>query len=189
MNPKKPSGVSSDAPIDDRHPCKGRRQHPVAASAEACREQHRRERNVPRQPVVRVQLTERVDGFPLALVGRVRHRPFEHRDEAEGRSGEKRAAERDRAVAAVAVALRESSPQTGPEEDEKERDERCHQECDDLVLAPVVLPIGERLRWPCLAGRIVPEQNEADEEQQPRQHTGNRQEAVESVGNHAVPLV
>jgi len=69
-------------------------------------------------------------------MGRVRHRPFEHRDEGEGRSGEERAAERDRAVAAVAVvALRESSPQADSEEEEEERDQRRDQERDDLMLA------------------------------------------------------
>ena len=92
----------------------GRRQHPIAASAEARCEQHCRERRVPSQPVVGVELVQRVDGFPLSFVSCVRHRRFEHPDEREGHSAKERAAERDQAVAGVAVALRESSPQARP---------------------------------------------------------------------------
>ena len=101
---------------------------------------------------------------------------------------QKRPAERDRAVAGVAVALRESSPQTSPEEEKKERDQRRDQERHDLVLTPVVLPVRERLGRPCLAGRIVPQQGETDEEQGPREHSGQGQEAVESVGWQRSPL-
>ena len=44
-----------------------------------------------------------------------------------------------------------------------------------LVLASIVLPVGERLGRPGLAGGIVPvQQDEADEEQESRQHSGER---------------
>ena len=46
----------------------------------------------------------------------------------------------------------------------------------------------ERLGRPCLAGRIVPQQGETDEEQGPREHSGQGQEAVESVGWQRSPL-
>jgi hypothetical protein len=80
---------------------------PLRRAPEACCEQHCRERDVPPQPVVRVQLVQRVDGFPLSLVRCVRYRPFEHRNKGERRSGKKRPTERDRAVTALhGVALR-----------------------------------------------------------------------------------
>ena len=66
---------------------------------------------------------------------------------------------------------RESSPQAGTEEQKEKRDQRCYQERDDLVLPSVVLPVGKRLRGPGFAARIVPQQDEPDEEQQSRQHS------------------
>ena len=53
------------------------------------------------EPVVGVELVEGVDGLPLACVGGVRHRGFEHADEHEHRGREECAAEGDRAVARV----------------------------------------------------------------------------------------
>ena len=92
-------------------------------------------RTRPSQPVVGVELVQRVDGLPLPLVRRICHSRFEHPDERERHCTKECAAERNQAMAGVTVALRESSPQAGPEEEKKERDEGCDQEGDDLVLA------------------------------------------------------
>ena len=115
-------------------------------------------------------------------MGGVRHRRFEHPDEREHRSCEERTAEGDRAVAGVAAARLESALQSGPEEDEQERDQGCDEETDDLVPTVVVLPVGKGLGGSGLAARVASVQDEADEEQQPCQYAGERQEAVESGG-------
>src|SRR5262245_26848796 len=57
------------------------------------------------------------------------------------------------------------------------------------MLATVVLPVGERLGRPGLAARVVPQKRKTDEEQEPCQHARERQEAVEAIGHHAIPLV
>lgn len=62
-------------------------------------------------------------------------------------------------MAGVTVSLGESSAQSGPEEEKKEGDQRGYEQRDDLVLASVVLPVGERLGWAGLAGGIVPQQD------------------------------
>ena len=81
-----------------RRPCQCRRQHLIATCTEAGRDQHCRESRVPRQPVVGVELVERVNGLLLPLVRCVRHRGFEHADERERYIREEDAAEGGRAV-------------------------------------------------------------------------------------------
>jgi hypothetical protein len=54
-------------------------------------------------------------------------------------------------VAGVTVSLGESPAKSRPEEEKEEGDQRGHEQRDDLVLASIVLPEGERLGWPGLA--------------------------------------
>jgi hypothetical protein len=119
---------------------------------------------IPCQPIVGVELVERVDSVTVSVVRGVRHRCFEHPDDHEGRGGEERAAECDRAVAGVAVSIRQPASQAGAEEDQQKRNQRRNQKSNDLMLTSVVLPVGERLCRTRLAARIVPEQHETDEE-------------------------
>src|SRR5215218_5493162 len=78
----------------------------------------------------------------------------------------------------------ESPLQTRAEEDEQERNQGREQESGNLMLASIVLPVGEGLGWRGLAARIAPSQGETDEEQQPDQRSGERQKAIESIPSH-----
>jgi hypothetical protein len=85
--------------------------------------------------------------------------------------------------------LGESPAKSGPEEEQQEPDQRRYEQRDDLVLDSIVLPEGERFGGSRLAGRIIPQQEKADEEQESGQRSGQRQKAIESVGDQDVPLV
>ena len=179
-------GELTSQPLDvgGGRPCERRGKHRVPARAESgCQEDSRKGR-VPPEPVVRVELVQGVDGLPLAFVGCVRHRAFEHADEHEDRSRQEYTAEGDRAMAGVIACLFQSPLQPSPEEEEQERDQGGDQEADDLVSAMVVLPVREGLGGAGLAARVGPVEDEACEEQQASWHAGEQQEAIESVGGH-----
>ena len=177
MNPKNPIGVRSEAPIASRRPRKRRGKHPVAARAEAGGEQHRGEGCVPPQPVVRVELVERIDGLPLALVRGIRHRGLEHPDERERHRCEQCAAVGDHAVTRALAPGLQATPQAGPEEDQQECDQRRAEEGDELVLTPVRLPVVEGRGDVALAGRIVAEEDERGE------RTRGRPASLQSAGS------
>jgi hypothetical protein len=135
-----------------------------------------------------VELAERVDGLSLALVGGVRRCAFQHPHQRECRGCEQSAAERDRPVAGVAALAPQSALQARAEEDEQERNQGRQQKAGDLVLAPVVLPVGEGLGHSGLAGRVVPEQDKTSDKQQPGKHSGERQKPIETIRSHTIPL-
>src|SRR5215213_9985607 len=124
----------------------------------------------------------------VAQAGGVRRRCFEHADERECCSCEEGAAEGHRAVAGVGAVAPEPLLEARPEEDEQERNQGREQKSGNLVLAAVVVPVGERLGRRGLAARIAPRQGETDEEQQPDEHSGERQKASESIRSHTVPI-
>ena len=137
-----------------------RGQHPITTSTETGCEQHCRESRVLRQPVVGVELIERVNGLLLPLVRRVRHRGFEHANQRERCSREERTAEGYRAVPSVTVALLQPPLQPRSEKGEQERDQGQQQEANDLVDASVVLPIRKGLRRTGLCVGVVPVDDE-----------------------------
>ena len=98
------------------------------------------------------------------------------------------AAEGDCSVAGLAVIAPQRALQARAEEDEQERNQGREQEAGDLVLAPVVVPVGEGLGWRSLAARIAPRQSETDEEQQPDECSSEWQKTIETIGSHTIPL-
>ena len=91
-------------------------------------------------------------------------------------------------MAGVAVVPPQSPLQARAEEDEQECNQGREQEPGNLMLTPVVLPVGEGLGRRGLTARIAPREGETDKEQEPNEHSGKRQKAIETIGSHTVPL-
>jgi hypothetical protein len=70
----------------------------------------------------------------------------------------------------------------------QEREQGSEQEPRNLMLASVVMPVGEGLGRRGLTAGIAPRQGETDKEQQPNERSGKRQKALETIHSHAIPL-